>query len=101
MKKEYETLSDMLARIRESFNEGDFIDNEGHDRLSGCIGSPVEVLAVMEIKMQRYEEALKFYATESNHESPIWDEYGQYNGSQVDKDSGEKARKALGINLTI
>lgn len=47
-------------------------------------------------KMQRYEEALKFYADESNHESPIRDEHGQFNGSLVDKDEGEIARKALG-----
>jgi len=43
----------------------------------------------------RYREALKFYADENNHDSPIFDEHGQFDGSLVDKDNGEKARQAL------
>lgn len=58
LEEDYEVLCDMLARIRDSFNEEDFIDDEGYDRLSGCIGSPVEVLAVMEMKMKRLEMKL-------------------------------------------
>ena len=41
------------------------------------------------------QNALKFYAEESNYDSPIYDEYGHYNGSEVDKDSGAMARVAL------
>lgn len=41
-------------------------------------------------------KTLKFYANPTNHESPIFDEHGQFNGSEVDKDGGEKARNALG-----
>lgn len=59
MKEDYELLCDMLARIRDSFSEEDFIDDEGCNRLSGCVASPVEVLAVMEMKMKRLEEKLR------------------------------------------
>lgn len=53
MNSEYEILIDMLATIREELLEEDFIDNQGHDCLSACVGSPVEVLAIMKIKMNR------------------------------------------------
>ena len=66
MKNECGMLIDMLARIRGSFSEEDFIDDEGYDRLGACVGSPVEVLGVMEIKMnrllnkvERYEKSLQ------------------------------------------
>lgn len=59
VKEEYGVLCDMLARIRESFSEEDFIDDEGYDRLGACVASPVEVLAVLEMKMKRLEEKLK------------------------------------------
>ena len=41
------------------------------------------------------QNALRFYANEDNYDSPIWEEYGQYNGSEVDKDNGAIARVAL------
>lgn len=41
------------------------------------------------------QNALKFYANEDNYESPIWDEHGQYDGSEVDKDNGAIARVVL------
>lgn len=66
MNEEYEMLCGMLAKIRASFTEEDFIDNEGHDRLGACIGSPVEVLAVMEMKMERLMQ--KVHQLETNNE---------------------------------
>lgn len=66
MKEEYEMLCEMLAKIRASMTEEDFIDNEGHDRLGACVGSPVEVLAVMEMKMERLMQ--KVQQLEANHE---------------------------------
>lgn len=41
------------------------------------------------------KDILKFYGNEDNHEAPIYDEYGEYSGSWVDKDGGTKARVIL------
>lgn len=48
-----------------------------------------------EEEIERLRKALEFYANEQNHESPIWDEHGQFLGSIVDKDNGKIAREAL------
>ncbi len=54
-----------------------------------------DMLVEEQFKTLRYEEALKFYANDKNHESPIYDKYGQYNGSLVDQDAGHIANLAL------
>lgn len=55
-------------------------------------------LVKMVDKVKRYEEALKFYANDENYEA--WSEYEDATGyfNNVDFDSGDKAKDALGEN---
>jgi hypothetical protein len=54
LKTEKELIEDKLAFIRDDvFDETDFISDDGHDLLSGYVGSPYEVLCGMEQKIYR------------------------------------------------
>lgn len=61
MKEEYEMLCELLARIRGTFREEDFMDDKGFDRTGACAGSPVEMLAMIEIKINRLMKQVEQY----------------------------------------
>lgn len=56
MNTEYDKILDMLADERERMDFEDFIDDEGNDWLPSCIGSPLDMLAVVIRKLHKLEE---------------------------------------------
>lgn len=69
-------------------------NDKGSDFYKWCHVRKVESKLLDKIK--RYEEALQFYADDDHYDMrSIWDSYGEFRGSLVDYDRGEKALSAL------
>ncbi|MED3562400.1 hypothetical protein [Bacillus xiapuensis] len=80
----------------EQLKEELFIGKSNHFQCGYCVAAEEQ-----DIKIEKYEKALKFYANKEYYE-PFKEEDGDRTDAFnfIDLDSGETAREALGISQT-